>query len=28
MESTTKYSICISTDFVAPKFGGVETHGY
>lgn len=28
MESTTKYSICICTDFVAPKFGGVETHGY
>jgi phosphatidylinositol N-acetylglucosaminyltransferase subunit A len=28
MESNTKYSICICTDFVAPKFGGVETHSY
>jgi hypothetical protein len=28
MESNTKYSICITTDFVAPKFGGVETHSY
>jgi phosphatidylinositol glycan class A protein len=28
MESSTKYSICITTDFVAPKFGGVETHSY
>ena len=27
-ESKRKYSILLTTDFVAPKFGGVETHGY
>lgn len=28
MESDTKYCIALCTDFVAPKFGGVETHSY
>ena len=28
LESKKKYSICLTTDFVAPKWGGVETHGY
>jgi len=28
MESETKYSVLLCTDFVAPKLGGVETHSY
>lgn len=28
IESETKYSILLCTDFVAPKLGGVETHSY
>ena len=28
MESDRKYSVLFCTDFVAPKFGGVETHSY
>lgn len=28
MESKQKMNIAIVTDYVAPKFGGVETHTY
>ena len=28
MSTGRKMNICLATDFVAPKWGGVETHGY
>lgn len=27
-QQNKKYSICLTTDFVAPKWGGVETHTF
>jgi len=28
VEKHRKYCVCLCTDFVAPKLGGVETHSY